>query len=158
MNSKLLLPNKYKRIGLFLLPPSLLLGILNLYDEFRFEFLTIENTAKEGMFESDINLTDEFALTGTIISLLFIAFAREKQEDEYIESIRLKSLKWAVLVNYGLLLIATWLIHGSHGFTFLDVMIYNMLTVLIIFIIRFNLVLRKNRVKNQETLDSITTA
>jgi hypothetical protein len=157
MDSKLLLPNKFKRIGLILLPPSLLLGIFNLYDNFSFEFLTIENTAKEGMFESDINLTDEIALTGTIVSLLFIAFAREKHEDEYIESIRLKSLQWAVLVNYALLLIATWLIHGGHGFTFLDVMIYNMLTVLIIFIIRFHLVLRKNGVKNQETLEVSTT-
>jgi len=150
MDSKLLLPNKYKRIGLILLPPSLLLGILYLYDDLRFEFLTIENTAKKGMFESDINLTDELALTGTIVSLLFIAFAREKQEDEYIDSIRLKSLKWAVLVNYGLLLLATWLIHGGHGFSFLDVMIYNMLTVLIIFIIRFHLVLRKNRINKPE--------
>jgi hypothetical protein len=150
MDSKLLLPNKYKRIGLILLPPSLLLGILYLYDDLRFEFLTIENTAKKGMFGSDINLTDELALTGTIVSLLFIAFAREKQEDEYIDSIRLKSLKWAVLVNYGLLLLATWLIHGGHGFSFLDVMIYNMLTVLIIFIIRFHLVLRKNRINKPE--------
>jgi hypothetical protein len=149
MGFTLLLPHKFKRIGLLLLLPSFILGIFNLYNEFEFGFLTIENTAK-GDFDGDINLTDEFALTGTIVGLLFIAFAREKQEDEYIESIRLKSLQWAVLVNYFLLLIATWLVHGAQGFTFIDVMIYNMLTVLIIFIVRFHLVLRKNRVNNPE--------
>jgi peptidoglycan/LPS O-acetylase OafA/YrhL len=149
MEFTLLLPNKFKKVGLLLLLPSFILGIFNLYYEFEFGFLTIENTAK-GDFGGDINLTDELALTGTILGLLFIAFAREKQEDEYIESIRLKSLQWAVLVNYFLLLIATWLVHGGHGFTFIDVMIYNMLTVLIIFIVRFHLVLRKNKVNNPE--------
>jgi FlaA1/EpsC-like NDP-sugar epimerase len=149
MEFALLLPNKFKRIGLLLLLPSFILGIFNLYHEFEFGFLTIKNTAK-GDFDGDINLTDEFALTGTIVGLLFIAFAREKQEDEYIQSIRLKSLLWAVLVNYLFLLIATWLVHGSHGFTFIDVMIYNMLTVLIIFIVRFHLVMRKNKDYNPE--------
>lgn len=155
MDTKLLLPNRYKWIGLILLLPSLILGISNLYNDFRFEFLTIKNTGR-GAFDGDVNLTDEFALTGTILALLFIAFAREKQEDEYIESIRLKSLQWAVLVNYSLLLIATWLVHGSHGFTFIDVMIYNMLTVLIIFIVRFHLVLGKNNVRKPEYLDHLT--
>ena len=149
MGLNLLLPHKFKGIGFLLLPPSLLLGILNMYYDFRFEFLTLKNTARD-MFDGDINLTDEFALTGTILSLLFIAFAREKQEDEYIESVRLKSLQWAVLVNYSLLLIATWLVHGGRGFTFIDVMIYNMLTVLIIFIVRFHLVLRKNGIIRHE--------
>ena len=149
MQFSLLLPNKFKRIGLLLLLPSFILGIFNLYHQFEFGFLTIKNTAK-GYFDGDINLTDELALTGMIVSLLFIAFAREQQEDEYIDSIRLKSLQWAVLVNYSLLLIATWLVHGSSGFTFIDVMIYNMLTVLIIFIVRFHLVLRNNRIKNPE--------
>jgi uncharacterized membrane protein len=95
----------------------------------------------------DLNFTDEIALTGIILSLLFIAFAREEHEDEYIGSIRLKSLQWAVLVNYSLLILATWLIHG---FPFIDVMMYNMLTVLIIFIVRFHLELRKNRIANPE--------
>jgi hypothetical protein len=50
-------------------------------------------------------------------------------------------LQWAVLVNYLLLFIANWTVYG---FNFLNVMIYNMLTVLIIFIVRFHFVLRKN--------------
>jgi len=147
MESSLLLPNRYKRIGLLILAPSLVLGILVRFFDFQFSFLTLQyfktgiNT-KNMHLEDAINLTDELALTGIIVSLLFIAFAREKTEDEYIAHTRLESLKWAVLINYLLLLLATWLVHG---FSYIDVMMYNMLTVLIIFIVRFNYVLNNSK-------------
>ena len=65
----------------------------------------------------------------------------EKNEDEYIAGLRLSSLLWAVCVSYLLLLIAFVLVYGT---PFLNVMVYNMFTVLIIFIIRFNYLLHKN--------------
>jgi hypothetical protein len=148
MKSSLLLPSRYKWIGIIVLVPSLILGILVRFKDFSFDFLTLPSKAKqEGMqkifnFDEIINLTDELALTGIIIGLLFIAFAREKQEDEFIGKIRLESLQWAVLINYVLLLVATWLVHGLG---YIDVMMYNMLTILIFFIIRFHTVLFRNR-------------
>ena len=151
MHANLLLPNKYKWVGIFLLIPTLLLGILVRFRDFSLGFLDMPFAKKISTgslnLDENINLTDELALSGIIVGLLFIAFAREKQEDEYISSIRLESLQWAVLINYSLLLIAIWAIHG---FAFLDVMVYNMLTVLIIFIVRFHVVLRKNRITNTE--------
>jgi len=147
MESSLLLPNRYKRLGFIILVPSLLLGVLVRFFDFQFSFLSLSfgksvfNT-KNIHLDENINLTDELALTGIIIALLFIAFAREKTEDEYIAHTRLESLKWAVLINYILLLLATWLVHG---FAYIDVMMYNMLTVLIIFIIRFNYALNRNK-------------
>jgi hypothetical protein len=152
MRSQLLLPNHYKRIGTILLIPSLVLGALVRFNDLAFDFLELPFGKKNssGSFlnlDDTINLTDELALTGIIVGLLFIAFAREKQEDEYINTIRLESLQWAVLINYILLLAATWLVHG---FPYIDVMMYNMLTVLIIFIVRFHIVLRKNRITNPE--------
>ena len=147
METKLLLANRYKRIGLILLLPSLVLGIMVRFFDFQFSFLTLQFVktrinSKDMHLEDTINLTDELALTGIIIGLLFIAFAREKAEDEYIAQTRLESLKWAVLINYILLLVATWLVHG---FAYIDVMMYNMLTVLILFIIRFNYVLNNSK-------------
>jgi hypothetical protein len=147
MESKLLLPNRYKRLGVLLLLPSLVLGIFVRFFDFQFSFLSLSIgksviNEKNIHLEDTINLTDELALTGIIIALLFIAFAREKTEDEYIAQTRLESLKWAVLINYVLLLIATWLVHGL---AYIDVMMYNMLTVIIIFIIRFNYVLRSSK-------------
>ncbi len=147
MESSLLLPNRYKRIGMLLLLPSLALGILVRFFDVAFSFLTLR-IAKTTInsnnlhLEDNINLTDELALTGIIIALLFIAFAREKTEDEYIAHTRLASLKWAVLINYVLLLLATWLVHGLG---YIDVMMYNMLTVLIIFIVRFHYVLYSSK-------------
>ena len=146
MANSLLLPNRYKRLGLIILAPSLLLGILVRFFDFQFSFLTLpfgktSINGKSMHLEDNINLTDELALTGITISLLFIAFAREKTEDEYIAHTRLESLKWAVLINYLLLLLATWL----HGLAYIDVMMYNMLTVLIIFIVRFKYTLNGSR-------------
>ena len=143
MNSNLLIANKYKKLGIVLLVPSLVLGALYRFADFSFDFLNIDVNVigRRNFFDEQINLTDEFALTGIIIGLLLIAFSREKTEDEYIGKIRLESLQWAVLINYILLIIATWLVHG---FAFVDVMMYNMLTILVIFIVRFHYVLKRN--------------
>ena len=147
MKNTLLLPHSYKRTGIIILLPALALGILVRFFDFTFAFLTLPNGIasiknKNLHLSEQINLTDELALTGIITGLLFIAFAREKKEDEYIAHTRLESLKWAVLINYILLLVVTWLVHG---FAYIDVMMYNMLTVLIIFIIRFNYVLNSSK-------------
>jgi len=147
MKSSLLLPPRFTWIGLALTLPSLLLGLLYRFRDFALDFLTINMSYKQPLgdktinLDEQINLTDEVALTGLIVGLLFIAFARRKQEDEFIHHIRLESWQWSVLVNYGLLLLATWLVHGM---SFIDVMMYNMLTVLIIFILRFHIVLLRS--------------
>lgn len=141
MDSSLLIPNRYKKIGWMVLVPSFILGLFVRFADFQFGFLEISKNDKR-LLDDDINLTDELALTGIIIGLLLLAFSREKVEDEYIGKIRLESLQWAVLINYVLLIIATWLIHGLG---YIDVMMYNMLTVLVIFLIRFHYVLRKNQ-------------
>ncbi|MFM9908769.1 MAG: hypothetical protein ACKVOW_05455 [Chitinophagaceae bacterium] len=147
MKSTLLLPSQFKVIGIILLIPSLVLGLLFRFRDFTFNFLTLTRShsfvnGKNINLDEQINLTDELALTGLIVGLLFIAFARLKQEDEFIHHTRLQSWQWSVLINYGLLLVATWLVHG---FDYIDVMMYNMLTVLIIFIIRFHIVLFRNK-------------
>lgn len=147
MKSNLLLPSRFRIIGILLVIPSLVLGFLFRFRDFTFDFLTITQShstvkGKNINLDEQINLTDELALTGLIIGLLFIAFSRQKQEDEFIHHTRLQSWQWAVVINYGLLLIATWLVHG---FGYIDVMMYNMLTVLIIFIVRFHIVLFRNK-------------
>ena len=76
-----------------------------------------------------------------IIGALLVGFSKEKQEDEYIAEVRLNALLWAVLVNYCLLLAAFVFVYGL---SFLTVMIYNMFTVLILFIARFHIALYRN--------------
>ena len=89
----------------------------------------------------------ETNITDTLIGVLFIvggmlvSFSKEKKEDEFIANLRLSSLLWAVCVNYTLFLLAFIFIYNNGFFA---VMIYNMFTVLIIFILRFNYILYRN--------------
>ncbi len=76
-----------------------------------------------------------------IIGALLVSFSKEKNEDEFIAEIRLSSLLWAVWVSYILLLVAFLIVYGT---PFFEIMVYNMFTVLIIFIVRFNYILYKN--------------
>ena len=141
MNNSLLIHNRYKKLGFLILLIFLVFGLFVRFADLQLPFLTIPRGEKSFM-DDMINLTDELALTGIIVGLLLIAFSREKVEDEFIGKMRLESLQWAVLINYILLIAATWLVHG---FAYIDVMMYNMLTVLIIFIVRFHYTLRKNQ-------------
>ncbi|GAB3272371.1 hypothetical protein GCM10027347_44000 [Larkinella harenae] len=162
MVSRWLFPHSYRLAGWFLFIPSLVLGLAVRYAEFRLVFLDVTfRKPKEdsgfldkliwgltdgGFFPfngeySSINLTDEVAALGMIGGLLLIAFSKEKVEDEMISQLRLESLQWAVYANYLVLAVLLILLHGG---LFLDVMIYNMFTVLLVFIIRFRLSIRRN--------------
>ena len=61
----------------------------------------------------------------------------------------MESLIWATYVNYLVLLVAILLLFD---FTFFNVMVCNMFTVLIFFIVRFHYVLYKSKksVRNEE--------
>jgi hypothetical protein len=150
MRNKLLLPNKYKLIGWCILIPATILGIILIVTSF--EGLPIKATVFAMFNESIMGQNQAFSfintnITSTVVGILFIvgaifvAFSKEKREDEFIANLRLSSLMWAVFVNYILLIFSFAFIYGS---AFLNVMIYNMFTVLIIFIARFNYILYKN--------------
>ncbi|RAJ10724.1 hypothetical protein LX64_00330 [Chitinophaga skermanii] len=136
MKSRLLLPNKYKKIGLMLFPIFLLYYFY--IEHFDTGFIKFDVGFKN--FASPY-LDDEFVFLGLIVSLMMISFSKEKNEDEYIALVRLESLQWAVVINYALLIICAFVFYG---FDFLSVMIYNMFTVLVIFIIRFNFIVYRN--------------
>ncbi|GCC51471.1 hypothetical protein SanaruYs_16960 [Chryseotalea sanaruensis] len=86
-------------------------------------------------------LTDEILGGGLIIGLMMLAFSREKIEDEFVSKMRLESLLWAVYVNYILLILAFFFVYGNF---FLDVIIYNMYTILLFFIGRFNFLMYRH--------------
>jgi hypothetical protein len=150
MSHNLLLANKYKKAGWIILIPSFIAGVFKAFTDFEPAWL---NTKVVSIFPGDFDNTHKYFtvtganLTNTIIGVLFIigallvGFTKEKNEDEYISEIRLSSLLWAVFVNYSLLLIAFIFIYDT---AFLSVMVYNMFTVLIIFMTRFNYILYKN--------------
>ena len=152
MYKTVLLPNRYKKLGWALLIPATVLGIISII--IGFEWLMLEVRVPALINSELLSKTCFFCITqanivNTLLGFLFIAgallvsFSKEKNEDEFIASLRQSSLLWAVLLNYILLALAFLFIYGL---AFLQVMLYNMFTVLIIYIVRFNYVLvRSNK-------------
>jgi hypothetical protein len=137
MKSRYLLPHLCKKIGGILFLLFFTLSMLMIFMEFNFSWMSYnDNIITPG------NFTDETITTGLIISLLMVAFSKEKNEDEYIATVRLESLQWGIYINYGLLLIGTW---AFYDWNFFSVTVYNMFTPLVFFIIRFHYVIIKNR-------------
>jgi hypothetical protein len=88
------------------------------------------------------NFMNEICGVLVIISSLIVGFSKERQEDEYISKIRMESLVWAVYVNYGILLISFLFIYD---FAFYWIMVFNMFTVLVFFIIRLQWQISKTK-------------
>lgn len=156
MTNSLLLPARFKMIGWGILIPATLAGLFSAIKGFQISWLHVKVFALFGgdSFSpgNEIAKNQNFTfittdITLTLIAVLFlvgaliVSFSKEKIEDEFITKLRLSSLLWSVWVHYILLLVAFIFVWG---FSFMDVMIYNMFTILIIFIIRFNYILYKN--------------
>ena len=150
MSIKFLFPNRYKMIGWCLLIPATISGIIVSISGFEaswlhtkvFAILNDEFFGKNQTFSIiETNITNTVVGVIFIVGALFVGFSKEKREDEFIAKLRLSSLLWAVGVNYTLLLFSFLFIYGAAFFT---VMVYNMFTVLLIFIVRFNYILYKN--------------
>lgn len=148
MKSQLLCPHPLKKWGWVIAVPSLLLGAAYLFFNITFPFLNVAATGSESIFDAaNGNLTDELAFVGSIVGLCLIAFSAEKFEDEYVAFQRLKSLQWAVYVNYAVLVVAVLSIYGG---VFLNVLIFNVFTILIIFIARFQFMMYRGRTGAEE--------
>ncbi len=148
----LLFPHRFKRLGLFLLIPGLVVGfyalmtstepnvfkwpVLSFFDE---ELINFNGEGFQWVAVIWDNVLLELCGLLIIVGGIFVGFSREPEEDEYIAKLRWESLVWATYVNYIVLALAILFIYKG---TFLYVMIFNMFTVLLFFIIRFNWVLR----------------
>ncbi len=146
MKTNYLLPNRFKKIGWFLFIPGIILGILYLMYEPHPKFLNVTVFAiAKSLFEFSFiknNVFDEITGLLLIIGPIFIAFSREKSEDEYISKIRLESLLWATYLNYLIVILAFIFVYDI-GFYW--VLLLNMFTLLFFFIIRFTWALHKSK-------------
>ncbi len=149
MKELLLLPNRFKKVGWVLLLLSVLLWIAvllipDLMLNVKVYSLYADNIFGQGKWFGKVqaNLLDTTNGILCIVGGLLVGFSKEKVEDEYIASMRLKSLMWSVLVSYILLLISFVLVYGL---TFLNVLVFQMFSVLLLFVFRFNYMLRQSR-------------
>lgn len=153
----ILLPHTYKKIGWSLFLPSLLLGLFFLIlpnTQFNSRIVTYGFFGNEMLSHSKPSFRfDEIELIPNLISILFLVggllvmFSKEKKEDEYINQIRLNSLQYSVFSNYILLFISFLFIHG---FPFFQIMVYNLFTIIVIYILRFQFLIYQNSTNTYE--------
>lgn len=144
MYSNYLFENRFKKVGWIILIPSVIIGLVTIIIEFEPTLLDFNVPAifiDEVLGEKTLwgftnnNILNEILGVLIIVSGLLVAFSKEKEEDEFISKIRLESLVWATYINYFILLVAMLFVYD---FSFLWVMIFNIFTILIFFIVRFN--------------------
>ncbi|MEZ0611779.1 hypothetical protein ACAW74_24925 [Fibrella sp. WM1] len=149
MQSTLLLPHRYQLVGWLIFIPALVLGLTIYASDYSASWLTVdvpnawlpEEYRLANAAVHRLNLTNTVGILVLLVGLGLIAFSREAIEDEMIARLRLESLQWSLLVNYVLLAIATLLVYG---FSYNDVLIFNMFTPLLVFILRFRWLLRRH--------------
>ena len=85
-----------------------------------------------------------------LVGLFLIAFSKEKIEDEQIVQLRLDSLRWAIYLNYAILLFSLIFTRGNDSH---HILLLNIWLPLLFFILRFQWVMyRLNRsAKSDET-------
>ena len=146
MQTNYLLPNKYKIYGWILFIFGLVLGLLSMLeiitdDSIKLNVLSIFNNPLLGGDSFKLAAIIKTGIVNEIIALsimiggLVIGLSKEKFEDEFIYKLRAESFVWAIITNYIVLIIATIFIYDL---PFFNVLIYNMFTPLIFFIIRFH--------------------
>ena len=167
MEPRFLFSHRFKLIGWIIAISSIILGLFVMFTELSFDFLTFKvpfkyfladefsSSDEKGNEFSVFNFTNEIAIIGSIIGLLLVAFSKVKVEDEYVSKIRLESLQWAIYFNFALLIIATLFVYGL---AYYMVAIYNMITPLLFFVIRFHYILFfKNSEQDAEQRPVCTT-
>ena len=150
MKANYLLPHPFKKAGWLLFIPGIILGLLWIiflqdlqsFDKLRFFELRVPAIVTDvGINDLRYFTITETNILVTIIGILiisggiFIAFSKEEKEDEYIAEIRLGSLLWATYVSYGIVLLTFLFVYGL---VFYWVLVFNLFTLLLFFIIRFN--------------------
>jgi hypothetical protein len=152
MKTKNLVPHALKPVGWALLAICVPLSVWLLADDSAFPFsLAVQlpwpfGSESSGAFANisllnhkdgtiTIDLIDEVLSLGILAGLMIVGFARLKVEDERVAQLRLESLQWAMYGNTLVLVLCILLVHGL---AFINIMIYNMFTPLLIFVLRFH--------------------
>ncbi|RKE98228.1 hypothetical protein [Ichthyenterobacterium magnum] len=150
MKASYLLPHRFKLFGWILFVIGLVLGIQLIASGYEFDLLKVNvlSIYNDDMFFKIIenSIIDELVALLIIIGGLIIGFTKEKVEDEFIYKLRIDSLVWAIIFNYVILIFA---IAFVYDFTFFDVLVFNMFTPLMFFIVRFNF-LKLKSIINEE--------
>ena len=152
MKSTYLLPYKFKRIGILMFIPFCILCLWCIISgELEFDYLQIPALAvcieelfgESSLFEVVKNdPINEIAMLGLLASLCFIALSKEQDEDEMTEQIRMGSFVWSLWITAAVLAFG---ILFFYQFSFLNFCFSAMYFVFLLYILKFNITMRKLR-------------
>ena len=119
MKFEYLFPEVYKKIGWVMFVVFSVLYVLSfagvlssLFPCKVFSLLPFTFLSENSFIQQNDGWEDEICMVGLVLSLLFISFARLKEEDEYTINLRMKSMAWAFKVYGVIVIIATLTIYG----------------------------------------------
>lgn len=122
----LLFPHRFQKVGWIIFSISAAVGALIMAD-----FYDLFSLPNNHYLEYVLN---NIAIIGISIGAILVTCSCEEVEDEMIQHLRLNSLLIALYVNYAILIGCSLVIYDL---AFLDVMLYNMFTILLIFMVVF---------------------
>ncbi|WP_297842471.1 hypothetical protein [Ignavibacterium sp.] len=151
MNHKFFLPHKFRFVGMILF----LLGIISAYVRFSLGIkpavLTLPVfTVYSSFLETKTfqvitnNISEEIVTLLLLTGLLLLNFSKEKTEIELTDKLRFKALISSVFVNTLLMIFSTLFIFG---FAFVNVLMINLFSQLLLYQIIFRFLIFRNRNK-----------
>ena len=157
MKKNYLLPHNFKMIGLIMIVPFLVASIWLLLGPGECDWFFINVPA---LFTLDLASTSEwFGMTvtdpvneicmlGLLVSLVFIALSKEKDEDEMTAVVRMQSFVWSFWCTAVIMLIAILFVYD---FAFLLFSFASVFVCFIMYICKFNYEMIKiRRTRNEE--------
>jgi hypothetical protein len=138
MMRNLLLPCYYKFAGIFLVSAGIVLAIFYIWFDFNFTlpvFAVFSSFMETKIFATfRTNFADELILLLLVAGFGLIVFSKEKHETEKYDSLRLRSLFKAMLVNAVFMLFSLLFIYGAG---FLAVLIFNLVSLQLFYLVFF---------------------
>lgn len=141
MNTSFLLPNRFKKIGIILFPFGLIIWMIT----------------QRGLFNTDLNhtlkvITLTLSFFSFLFGLYFITFSKEPIEDEYINSVRLKSFQISsitqmvfFLISFTLMFIFNIEPNGDDGLSIF--LLSSIILYWVMYMVVFNYSLNSNKNK-----------
>lgn len=126
----MLFPHSCRKAGWIIFALSAILGAAIMLQDY---FGLLPQAVAALLYKYDYTVNN-IAIIGIIAGGILATCSKERVEDEMISSIRLTSLLTALYIHYALIVVASLLVYDLD---FLNVMLYGMFTIIIIFMIVF---------------------
>ena len=125
MKKSYLLPVGFKKVGLWMVAPFLVLCVLCLCGTMDNVVISATMPALadySGWFTmNETDLIDEIAMFGLLVSLVFIGLSRERDEDEMTAHIRMQSFVWSAWATSAVVAFGIFFVYDLEFVTFMFV-------------------------------------